>query len=801
MPEKIIRENVADAAEKYSCIFGANKNLYRTIPSMQDGLKPGKRRLFYAWWENAGKPTNTKKETLNRLKFQKVHNIASWSMVYHPHSVDSNEEIIANEGQDWNNNVLTVVPQGNFGSIRGDRPASGRYIEAKMSEYLIDCFFDDFYKYSIPMKESYDGERIEPEFLPAKYPHALFNPQLSGIGYGLASNIISFNVAEVLRATIKLIKDPHAKIMLVPDIPTGAEIVDTGLFKEINKTGVGKITMRASAEINHNKNIINITSLPLQMSSMQIIKKIIEKKKKNEFQEIIDILDYTKLGKTDIRIILKNDANPDKVLKKLYEKGTGLKDTFPVCIKLIDDYREFDYGIKSFLKEWIEYRRDVVRSMFSNNLIQTMEKQHMNEVLLFVFNEDNAEKTLKICKKSSSRKETIEKLQSKYGITSLQASTIADMRLYNFNKDSYQRYKEEKKILKDEVDKIMAILDNENLIDEFIIDQLESGIKKYGQPRRSKIVKEDSELDIEQIPDTEHLIAITENGIIKKINLDKFNTIGVVGKKPDNFSIIRINNREDILIIDSTGEGIRIPVSSLPDMDINDTGVELSRYFKCSGKIISMLKLQDIDMLDDKFLTIILVTKYGFCKRIKIKEFKGITGSRNSITLNDGDEVVSALFAMEDDSSDIIIYTNKGYGIRIPINDIKIYGKAAKGSRQIQLKENEFVINSNVIDPLRKTLFYITSAGRMKITQEKYFPRMKKTDEPLQLITLENNETLLYILSVSHKKDTARVYFKNKEPVEYKLSNLKLTTRIAKGEKVLKVPKGESVVSVKIILS
>ena len=89
-------------------------------------VKPGKRRLFYAWWENVGKPTNTKKETLNRLKFQKVHNIASWSMIYHPHSVDSNEEIVANEGQDWNNNVLTVVPQGNFGSIRGDRPASGR---------------------------------------------------------------------------------------------------------------------------------------------------------------------------------------------------------------------------------------------------------------------------------------------------------------------------------------------------------------------------------------------------------------------------------------------------------------------------------------------------------------------------------------------------------------------------------------------------------------------------------------------------------------------------------------------------
>ena len=126
MAEKIIKENVADAAEKYSCIFGANKNLYRTIPNFQDGLKPSKRRIFYSWWENSGKPTNTKKETLNRLRFSKVSNIASAAMVYHPHAFISSEEIISNEGQDWNNNVLTIIPQGNFGSIRGDKPAAGR---------------------------------------------------------------------------------------------------------------------------------------------------------------------------------------------------------------------------------------------------------------------------------------------------------------------------------------------------------------------------------------------------------------------------------------------------------------------------------------------------------------------------------------------------------------------------------------------------------------------------------------------------------------------------------------------------
>ena len=130
----------------------------------------------------------------------------------------------------------------------------------------------------------------------------------------------SFNVAEVLKATIKLIKNPNANIMLIPDIPTKAEIVDEGIFEEINKTGVGKLTMRASAEIDHTKNIIRFTSLPLQSSSIQVINKVIEMKKKGEFAEIIDIQDYSKLGEADIRFILKSDANPDKVLKKLYKR-------------------------------------------------------------------------------------------------------------------------------------------------------------------------------------------------------------------------------------------------------------------------------------------------------------------------------------------------------------------------------------------------------------------------------------------------------------------------------------------------
>ena len=799
--EKIIKQNAADAAKEYSCIFGANKNLYRTIPSMQDGLKPGKRRIFYSWWETCGCPTNTKKETLNKLKFSKVTNVAAHAMIYHPHGNIANEEVIYGEGQSWANNICTVVPQGNYGSIRGDKSASGRYGECKMSEYLIDCFFDDFDKYCVPMKESYDGEKMEPEFLPAKYPHALFNPQLSGIGYGLASNIISFNVAEVLKATIKLLKDPDAKILLLPDLPTGANIIDDGSFKELNDTGEGKVIQRASSKIDHQKNIITITSLPLQMDSQQVIHKVIEKKKKGSFDEIIEIMDYTKLDTVDIRFVLKSDANPDKVLKRLFENGTGLKQTAPFSLKLIDNYREYSYSIKGYLLEWIEYRRDIVRSMFSNYLIQTMEKQHMNEVLLFVFNEDNAEETLKICKSASSRKDTIEKLMKKYKITSLQASTIADMKLYHFNKDAYKRFKEEKVELAKEVKRLTASLESEELIDEFIIEQLETGIKKYGRPRLSKIIKDDSEFSRSRVPNTNHLIAISETGYIKKVIMD-VKSIGYVGSKNDNFTVIPVNNREDVIIIDSLGLGIRIPVSTFPDMDVDDPGVEIARYFRCSGKVISTMKLPDVKMLKEKNndICIILITKRGFVKRVKLSEFKGISEPRNSITLNVGDEVVSALFSLEDSENDIIIYTDTGYGVRLPIRDLPIRKRTAKGSRWLKLGENENVSNADIIDASTKTLFYITSTGRMKITQTKYFPSMGKNGELLQLISLGAREKLFRILGIGDKKnDVVRLYYKQNEPIDVEVDSMTMSTRIAKGDKVVRQPRGDSIVSAKVI--
>lgn len=796
MSEKITTQDIAEAAESYSCIFGANKNLYRVTPVLQDGLKPGKRRIFWAWWLNTGTPQT--KNMKEKNKFRKVSRIASDAMAYHPHGDGANEAVIGREGQYWNNNIMTIVPKGNYGSMRGDKVAAGRYIEAAFSEYLIDCFFDDFEKYCVPMKMSYDGEGIEPEYLPAKYPHALFNHQLSGIGYGTASNIPPFNVSEVLKATIKLIKDPTETVMLIPDSPTGCEIIDEGEFKQMNETGEGKFTLRASVEIDYQKNIIRVTSLPINSSSMMVINSIIELKKRHLFEEIVNINDYTKLGSVDIRIHLKPDANPDKVLEKLYKKKTMMKMTYPIGIKFIDNYKEFQYSTKRFLLEWIDYRRDAIRAMLNNDLIQVMEKQHINEALIKVSEGNNAEDSVKIAKKSSGRKDNIDRLVKKFNISSIQGSAIADMKIYNLNADYNKGLKEKEKKLKKEVEEIERKLGDDKEIDKLIISQLEEGIKKYGRPRMSPVIKErDNEVE-ENIPNTYHLIGISESGYIKKIG-EENSSIGSVGKINDNLIVCKANNRDSLLVVDSAGMVCKIPVSSVPDMRFEDTGVEISRYFSTKGGIKAFLLLQNINILKNssKNHCILLITKQGYGKRVSLSEFKKISSMKSAITLNEGDEVVSAMFIDGGSTKDVVIVTNTGRGIRLPIDEIKLYGRTAKGISQITMEKGEYVTSSSRVDPNKKILFYVTSAGRVKVTQEKYFPVMSRKSKPIQLITLENNESLVGITSVT-KQDHVMVYRKHNEPVLIDVKELPMSTRIAKAEKKVKTPKGDFVVSFKV---
>lgn len=788
--ETITRMNVADANLDFVRLFGANKNLYRTTPNLISGLKPGATRLYYNWWEISGRPQNTKPETLKKVQFNKVNFLASGSVKYHPHGTVSQEELIGTAGQYWSNNVMMLVPQGSYGNLRGETPAAGRYLEAQLSEYAIDCFFDSFDKYSVPMRMSYTGKDYEPEYLPAKYPHILFNPQFSGIGYGLSSNIPPFNVAEVLDATISLIKNPKAKVFLYPDSPTGADIVDEGQFKEINKTGSGKFVMKATSVIDYAANTISITSLPINSSSSSVIEKIIELRAKgnDEFQHIVKFDDNTQEGFVEIIIYLdnKDDTRPDKVLKELYKRNVGLKTTFPVGIAVVDDFKLYEYGVKDLLLAWIDYRLDAVRSMTLNGYQQAIAKQHMNDVLLMVFNKDNIEDTISIAKKSKNKQEIEEKLMKRFKITSAQAKTIAEMHVYQFNKEQYKKFVAEGERLANEIKELKDRLETPGAIEEFVINQLKEGKKKYGRPRLSNIITEETADELE-VPNTDHIIGISESGYIKKVP-ESVGMIGMVGKKTSPVTALSINNRESILTIDSTGMITKILVSKVPDVEPEDIGVSLNQVFEITGTIKAVMELPTTAILeeDSDDLCIVLVTKKGQSKRVRLSAFKDLAKSKKGITLNSGDEVVTAFFSLDTSTKDIIIYTNTGRGIRLDINDIPMQGPSSKGMLMTpKLAKDEYIVGASKIRKGCKLFFFITTSGKGKVTESKYLPVMARTNDLINLINLDDGEDLIGVSAVD-KSDIIAIYRKKTGAEEIKISDLKISMRNSSGDQIIK---------------
>ena len=789
MSEKIIKKNLAEACEEYNKIFGANKNLYRIIPTMQDGLKPVARRFIYALYNSKG-----------RTQFIKMSKAAADTTAqFHPHGGASVEDVGAKLASPIANNICYIEGQGNFGSYKNEKAGASRYIECRLSKFTQKCFFSDFEFSNVDMKITYTGDDYEPEYLPSRYPVALFNPQLSGIGYAFASNIPPFNVAEVMEATISLIKNPKAKILLIPDSPTGADIVDDGQFPEINKTGIGTFTLRGSITIDELHNTLTITSIPLQTTIDDIIRKIVELRDKKVFDEIVEIKDYTK-NKSGVKTIiqLSQTANPYKTVEKLYSKNTGLKKTYPVGMKMIDDYRDFDYGVKTFLMEWINYRRDAVRSSYNTKLVNAMEEQNINNIMIFILNEDHAEQTIKIVTKSEDKNMVIEKLMKKYKMDSQQANTIANMRMSAFTKSAYRSYLEKKDQLIKTIHELEEILDNDSMIDDEIIDQLQEGIKLFGSPRKSRVVSSVSEDG--EVEDTHHVIGISIDGYIKKIS-EKEKKIGHIGNTTSQYMTLSVSNRDTLIIFDSTGMASRVAVADIPNMKIKNTGVLLERYFSIHGDVVSVLIQPNDNELkkhgNDLFF--VFLTEQGFVKKTMLTEFINVNGSAQAIKLPNNDKLVAVEFAYDNTIKDLVIYTNLGRGIRRDINEFSVLKANARGVKQLELESDEYCIGFDKINPNKKYMFYLTTAGRAKITDMKYFPTMKRKDEALSLISLDKNERLVGIHSVS-RDDKIIIYKKKSDPEIINLSDLKVSTRAAKAEKLIKTPKGDYVISYAIMI-
>ena len=767
--DRVEVSNIAGLCTDIMKIYGANINLARVFPEVHDGLKLVERRILFAMY------------TISKAykKMSKVHTITGDVMKIHPHGDASVYETLVRMAQPWNMLIPYIEGQGNFGTISGDEAAAARYIEARLSDYAIDCFFTDWDPDLVLMEETYNRDLKEPVYLPTKYPNCLLSYS-DGLGFGPATHIATFNFQEVIQATIALIKDPKYKPYLVPDITTGCLIVDEGKFGDICETGRGTFKMRAEIEKNEEKKCLVIKSIPFQVSLLSIkekIKELVENKIINGFKAMKD---YS-ATKIHLELYFRNEVDLDNIISILYTK-TRLQDTYPVQMKMVDDFAVVDFNVRSALLRWIDIRFQFKRKKFIKKLVSLEERNHILNVLIMILDGTNGEKTIKIIK-SSDREQIVEKLVKAYNITTLQAREISNMRLNAFSKTALAEYKKE---LKENIDMIKTytkVIRSRTAIDDLIIKELEDGIKKYSAPRRSKVVKAVKEY---KYTDYDAKLIFTKHGYVKKLK-DGVKRIGNLPETDEPVDVLTVNNREEIVIFDKRGSVHTIEVGAITQDDLTTIGTQLSLYCTTNGSPVSIFRRNDINP-ETAFL---FVTKKGIIKKTTADNF-AFKNSIISITIKPDDELVEVIAIDKD--IDIVGYTDRGYGLRFNSGEVPFSKRMAVGVIGLPMIEDDFVVGVQEIHKSDKSLFICTSKGYVKKCSLEVFNTKKRNSLPESLIPIKPKDHVISMIAVNDKDQIVVITMKQSYTIN--MNELPAELKFKEGTKLIPLNHGDMIVKV-----
>ncbi|MDD3172095.1 MAG: DNA topoisomerase (ATP-hydrolyzing) subunit A [Herbinix sp.] len=782
---KIEQASMPEMCTESMKIFGANINLMRYLPSINDGLKPGERRIIFAMFNDLNLNYNT--------NHTKLEHIIGQTLLYHPHGDAPVFDTIVRLGQPWSNLCCLIDKRGNYGSPMGDPPAAARYIEGRLSHFAYKCFFEEFKPEVTDMSPNYSNSRMEPDYLPSRYPYGLVSGA-TGIGYGLATGVPSFNFKDVCNLTIELIKDKnYPNITLYPDSSTGAEIIDDGQFEDICKTGKGRFRMRGTIEIDRVKNTLTILSTPYLVSWNKIKTKIFEIDKASSLG-IKAIEDFSGENGLNEVLHLKPEINPETIREILYRK-TDMESTYPVDMKMIYNYEVKDFSMRSIILHWINIRRESKRRILNNRIIYLREREHILNILIFILNKDNAEKTIKIIKDSENRKEVISKLISNYNITSLQAESIANMKLSAFSKESRKGYKDELEKVVAEADELEIIVRSNKKIDESIIKDLEEGIKLFGEGRRSKIINING---VSSIPNTEHIIVFTNGGYLKKLPAKILN-IGNIPKGDFPTNIIKANNLSDILLFDERGKISKVSVSDIPSSELDSDGEIIRRFCNPKGRIVSILiKPGDDDLAKMKKIpSLVFLTKNGLIKKSSLKEYMNIRNELVGSVIKDDDELIDVRLCSG--NKNVFIYTSEANAVRIPLKEISETARISMGVKAIKMDKRETVIGMDVVEKEDNYIFVMTGKGLAKRISLEVFKEMKRKEDPIKVVSLDIDD-FISLIKVVKGEENVRVFMKNSDAIDMNISTVPVLPKLSKGNKVIPVRRGDLIIDVKIIL-
>ncbi len=770
----------------------------RALPSVEDGLKPVHRRILYAMNQLG---LDASKQTVKSARI-----VGEIIGKYHPHGDVAVYDSMVRMAQDFSLRYPLVHGQGNFGSRDGDSAAAQRYTEAKMSK-ISEELLEDIDKETVKMRPNFDNSLEEPETLPAKLPNLLINGA-TGIAVGMATNIPPHNLTEVCDAVIEYISKPEisvdelSEIVKGPDFPTGGLI--SGGIKEMYRTGKGKIIIRGRTEIEEDKKgrkAIIITEIPYMVNKAELVKNIARLATEKKLPDIYDLRDESAKGKVRIVIELKKDVEPKFTLNKLYTL-TNVETSFDANLLALVGKQPRVLNLKDIISEYVKYRQLIVRNRSKFDLKKAEERLEI--VLGLLIAQKNIDSIVEYIKKSENAQNAHDGLMKKFELSDRQAKAVLEIRLQQLTKLEAGKLRDEEKKLKEIISELKNILGDEKEILKVIKSEINEIKKKYGDERRTRILKRVEEItEKDLIEKKDVVVMITFGGYVKRVDVmsyreQKRGGAGVSGAdlKEEDFvaRIITCSTHDYLLFFTSRGRVYWLKANDVPASERQGKGKALINVLELRDETIS--NVMAIKDFESGYL--MFATKKGMMKKLPLKDLAKPrnTGVRVINLPVDGSDSVVNVRRVED-AQEVLLITKKGKAVRFTSDEVRPMGRASYGVTGADLAKNDEIVALESLPKDGKTTILTTTIkGYGKRTElEEYRKTSRGAKGVITLDTTDKTGDVLTALSVNGKDSVIAITSKG-AVIRVNMRDIRVMGRATQGVRIVNLKEGDKLADV-----
>lgn len=803
--DKIIKVNIEDEMKSSYIDYSMSVIVARALPDVRDGFKPVHRRILYGMMElgnTSDRPTKKSARIVGEVLGK-----------YHPHGDSSVYYAMVRMAQSWSMRYPLVDGQGNFGSVDADPPAAMRYTEARLNK-MGEEMMQDLYKETVDMVPNFDNTLVEPSVMPTRFPNLLVNGA-SGIAVGMATNMPTHNLSEVIDACIAYIEnndisvDELMKYVKAPDFPTGGYIYGMSGVREAYETGRGRVVMRARAEIetddSHDK--IIITEIPYNVVKSDLVKYIADLVKEGKVTGISDIKDESsKRDGMRIVIYVKRDANANVLLNKLY-KMTALQSSFSVNNVALVNGRPQLLNLHDMIKYFVEHRHEVVIRRTKFDLRKAQERAHILEGLIIA--SDNIDEVVHIIKGSKTPSQAIERLMDRFSLDEIQAKAITDMRLIQLNGLNQDKLHQEYNDIEKQIAYLEQILSDHYLCMKIVTDELLEVKDKYGDARRSEIVYSSEEFNAEDFyADDDVVITISHLGYIKRTPLVDFHAqnrggVGSKGSQTRDADFVEhiypATMHNTMMFFTQKGKCYWLKVYEIPEGTKTSKGRAIQNLLNIESddNVNAYLRVKDLN--DEEFINshyIVFCTKKGVVKKTLLEQYsRPRANGINAINIREDDKVIEV--RMTDGTNEIIIADYNGRAIRFNESKIRTMGRTATGVRGMSIPANDEVVGMICIKDLNENVMVISEQGYGKRSNVEDYRVTNRGGKGVKTMNItDKTGKLISIKSVTDDSDLM-IINKSGIVIRVHVADFRIMGRATQGVRLINLDKrGDEIASV-----